>query len=116
MLKELLGAVEKPNGRPLLIVLVAISMVVVAPADHTLLTEPLQPALLALPIAVMFAYGLLWIWFSCVHNLNHRLQDNDIGSWGPILGCSVLAGCLLVSFNYLATHPQGLSLDRKSVV
>lgn len=101
MLKDLLSAAEKPNGWPLLIVLLAISLVVLAP-DRNLLVQPLQPALLALPIAVLISYGLLWGSFSLVRNLNGRLEDNDIASWEPMLGCTacrMLAGVVQLPFN-----------------
>jgi hypothetical protein len=32
-----------------------------------------------------------------------------MASWGPMIGCSILAFCLLVVFSYLSVHPQGVS-------
>ena len=108
MLKDILGVVEKVNTRPLLITFLALSMTTFLRAVN-LLAEPLSWYAVLLPFFVLLAYGLVWSWISFVHNLNAHLADSDITSWGPIIGCSLLAFCMLIAFSFLSSHPQGIS-------
>ena len=110
MLKEIFGVAEKANTRPLLIVFAALSLATLQEGAQ-LLKDPFQWSALMLPIAVFSAFGVVWGGFVVLHRLYAALPDNDIMSWGPVIGCSILAFCLLVSFQYLSTHPQGLSFE-----
>jgi len=107
MLKELLGVVEKTNTRPLLVTFFALSMAT-ASSNDTLLTNPFSWQLILLPFAVFLAYGLVWGWVYLIHSMNSTLADNGVASWGPMIGSTILAFCLLVTFSYLSSHPQGL--------
>lgn len=64
---------------------------------------------LLLPVAVAIAYVLVYLWGDLVVRLNAGLKQNDIASWGPLIGCVVLALCLQITFRYLATHPEGVT-------
>lgn len=108
MLTEILGVVEKTPPRPLLIVFIALAISTFN-RDGGLLANPFSAHALAIPILVSLAYAFVWGWVALVHRLNSSLADNDIASWGPLIGCSVLAFGILVTFKYLSTHPIGLS-------
>lgn len=110
MLAEILGAVEKTNTRPLLIAFVALSGMSLAGSE--LFHDPISWGfLLLLPVAVAVADVLVFLWGDGVTRLNAGLRENDIASWGPFIGCAVLALCLQITFRYLATHPEGLTFS-----
>lgn len=108
MIAEILGVVEKTNTRPLLISFVALSMAAGA-TSGTILIDPLSWQLMILPIAVFVSYVLIYGWVLLIHKMNSRLADNDIASWGPMIGSALLAFCVLQIFSYLSSHPQGLT-------
>jgi hypothetical protein len=110
MLKEILGVVEKTNTRPLLIVFVALALSTFDKKGGPL-ADPMSWKSLVLPVLVFISYTLVWMWIEFVHRLNDRLADNDIASWGPLVGCSVLAFCIVLTFWYLANHPDHISFS-----
>lgn len=110
MLTEVLGVVEKANTRPLLIAMTTLSLLVRA-TGGAILGDPFTWALVViLPLGVM-AYVLVIGWIYMIQGMNARLPENDMASWGPIIGSSLLAFCLLLTFSYVSSHPEGLSLS-----
>lgn len=110
MLAEILGVVEKTNTRPLLISFVALSFISVG-TKGKILADPFSLELLLLPASAFLAYGLIFGWIFIVQWLNSGLSDYDLGSWGPLIGSTILAFCLLMVFSYLATHPDGIGFS-----
>ncbi|GHD81828.1 hypothetical protein ACFSQE_07595 [Vogesella fluminis] len=108
MLTEILGVLEKTNTRPLLIALSTLSFMVRS-TDGAILADPFSWDLVALPILGLVAYATVFAWIYMIHRMNLRLSENDIASWGPIVGGSLLAFCLLVAASYFSKNPQGLS-------
>jgi hypothetical protein len=108
MLSEILGIVEKTNTRPLLLAVGALALSTVN-LETSLLTDPLSWRALALPILVVLAYLAVWLWQDLVFRLNSNLSDNDVASWGPLLGCTILAWCLAATLAYFARNPSGPS-------
>ncbi|MEW9899816.1 hypothetical protein ABWL39_14430, partial [Chitinivorax sp. PXF-14] len=97
MLGNILGVVEKTNTRPLLITFIALSFVTLLNGG-ALLKNPFSEQAFGIPVAILFAYCVVWYWSSLIHWLNASLSSNDIASFGPLVGCSILAFCLLVTF------------------
>jgi hypothetical protein len=110
MLTEILGVIEKTNTRPLLTAMITISLLIHI-TEGTILVDPFIPELILLPILGFFADALLYLWIYFIHLMNSRLQENDTASWGPLIGSSLLAFCLLLAFSYLSSHPKDLSLS-----
>jgi len=108
MLKDVLNVAEKADMRNLLTVFVSLALVTYD-KDVTLLENPFTWKLLLVPIVVFMAYTTTFAWRMGIHRLNSGLPENDLASWGPLVGCSLLAVAILFSFSYLATHPGGLS-------
>jgi hypothetical protein len=108
VLTELLGVVVKIKTQPLLVAFITLSAAVLA-TGGAILADPFSWQLLTIPFFGLFTTALVFGWFFFVHSLNSRLAENDIASWGPMIGSVLLTFCLLVAFSYLAAHPHGLS-------
>ncbi|SOZ10605.1 hypothetical protein [Cupriavidus taiwanensis] len=107
MLTELLGVVEKTNTRPLLIAFVALSLLSLSRGAN-LVANPLSWQTLALPVIVGLSYLLIWFWLALIDRMNSSLSDSDIASFGPLIGCTLLAFCFMLTFSYLAAHGKEL--------
>ncbi|WP_157632235.1 hypothetical protein [Variovorax sp. CF313] len=107
-LKEFLEVLNNVSTRPLLITFCALSMTTWFSND-ALRTPTISWDLLFLPILVFSAYVFVWGWMYLVLTLNSRLADNDLFSWGPVIGCTLLALCIRIAFSHLSSHPQGLT-------
>lgn len=110
MLAEILAVIEKANSRVLLFIFVGLFFYSFL-GDGEVIADPLSYNGLSLLIFIVWAYGLTGIWFELIEKMNDSLPENDMASWGPIVGGTILAFCLLVTFSYLARNPQGLTLS-----
>lgn len=111
MLKDILGVIEKTNTRPLLITFLGLTMCTFANGIDILAAPTSWETLVLIPFAIFFSYGLVFAWIFLVIDLNARLREGDLASWGPMIGCSILAYALLIVFAYLSSHPNGLSFS-----
>lgn len=108
-LKEAIDILDKVNTRPLLTAFGGLSL------SELLVNETAFPdalsweRMLLLAWCVFFAFALVWGWIYMVMQMNSNLKDNDIVSWGPMLGAILLAGCVRIAFSYLSVHPEGLT-------
>jgi len=57
-----------------------------------------------LPGLTLLAYAAIWLWLNIVHYLNSKLKPNDVASFGPLFGCSLLSICICLTLSYLSTH------------
>lgn len=109
MLKDILDALAKVKSRPLLVVFTALAM-------STFLTgggpvkDPFSAETFALPILVLIADVMVIAWVLFVRNLNSRLSEHDHANWGPVLGGTVLAFCISVTFWYVSNFPDPITL------
>jgi hypothetical protein len=99
---------EKPRSQPLLYVFLSISLLTLY-KDFDLLANPISWRLLLLPVSVLVSYLLVYWWKSLIWRINSRLSENDIGNWSPLIGCSILALCVLITFSSIANDPGILS-------
>jgi hypothetical protein len=109
MIKELLGVVERFDTRPLLVTFTALSFATYNRHGALLLVDPFNWYSLCLIFFIFAAYLSIYLWVLSIHNLNFGLKQNDILNWGLLIGCTILAFCILVIFSYLSSHPQGLT-------
>ena len=110
MLSEILGVIEKTNSRPFLITLITMSMMVKI-TSGAILVDPITWDIAILPIFGFISYSLVFGWIYMICHINSLLPENDLASWGPIIGSSLMALCLLIAFSYLSVHPQGLGFS-----
>ncbi|MBB3260373.1 putative membrane protein [Paraburkholderia bannensis] len=110
MLAEILGVIEKANSRVLLFIFVGLFFYCFL-GDGENIADPLSANGASLIILIVWAYGLTGMWIELVGKMNDSLPENDLASWGPIIGGTILAFCLLITFSYLAKNPQGLTLS-----
>lgn len=109
MVKDFLDALGKVKSRPLLIVFAALAMSTFAP-DGGPLKNPFSASAIVLPFLVMLSYVLIISWVLFINGLNSRLADNDLASWGPMIGGSFLSFCLCVILWYVSHVPDPMSL------
>lgn len=110
MLKEMLGVVEKTNTYPLLVSFTALSLACIYNSGE-LLRNPYSSHLLIMIPAVLCAYILIWGWKQIIRNMDAGLSLSDIVHHGPMVGCAILSCCLIITFSYLSSHSEGLSLS-----
>lgn len=110
MLTEILGVLEKTNTRPVLTAFVILSLMIKA-TDGGLMSNPVSWEMALLLVFGPMAYAMVFYWIIGVTRLNSSLPENDVVSYGPMLGSSLLAVCLIFAFSYLANHPEGLSFS-----
>lgn len=109
MFKEILDALGKIRSRSLTIVFIALAISTFAENGGPI-ANPFSMISMVLPFLVFFASLLLICWVDLIHRFNSRLADHDQASWGPMLGGSLLAFCLSVTFWYVSNVPEPLSL------
>jgi hypothetical protein len=108
-LKEALDILDKVDTRPLLTAFGGLSLCEVL-TSWASFSDPLSSGqMLLLGGCVVVAFALVWIWIKLVMDMNVKLREGDIVSWGPMLGAILLAGCVRIAFSYLSSHPQGLT-------
>jgi hypothetical protein len=96
MIKELLGVVERFDTRPLLVTFTALSFATYNRHGALLLVDPFNWYSLCLIFFIFAAYLSIYLWVLSIHNLNFGLKQNDILNWGLLIGCTILAFCILV--------------------
>lgn len=110
MIKEILGAIEKVNSGPLLVTFLGLSL-----ASFCGIYRPFEGVIsaqtLGLAALVFVAFLLLIGWVTLVVHLDVGLEDEDPVRPGALIGCILLAFSILITFFYLASHPQGLALS-----
>ncbi|MHC8379224.1 hypothetical protein ACYZT3_25480 [Pseudomonas sp. MDT1-16] len=109
MFKEILDALGKIGSRSLTSVFIALAISTFAENGGPI-ADPFSKISLVLPFLVFFSSLLLVCWVDLIHRFNSRLADHDQASWGPLLGGSLLAFCLTVTFWYVSNVPEPLSL------
>lgn len=110
MLTELLGVIEKTNSRPFLVSFVTLSLATEV-TNGSILADPFSWQLAVLVVLGFCSYALVFGWIYAIVRMNFALKEGDIANWGPIIGSILLAIGLLITFSYLASHPQGLSFS-----
>ena len=110
MLAEILGIIEKANSRVLLFIFIGLFFYSFL-GDDEIVVNPLSSNSAALIIFIPLGYFLTGVWIELVERMNESLPENDMASWGPIIGGIVLAFCFLVTFSYLANTPKELTLS-----
>ncbi|MFJ3119595.1 hypothetical protein ACIPI6_23975 [Pseudomonas protegens] len=109
MFKDILEVFGKVKSRPLLVVFGALAMSTFL-AGGGPIVDPFSAESFALPVFVFFADVMVIAWILFVQNINGRLSENDHANWGRVLGGTILAFCLCVTFWYVSNFPDPISL------
>ncbi|QVW21929.1 hypothetical protein KJF94_18805 [Pseudomonas hormoni] len=109
VIKDLLDALGKIKSRHLLIVFAALSISTFAPGGGPI-ANPFSAISFMLPFLVIAAYVIVISWVLFVHQLNSGLADHDLASWGPVIGGTLLAFCLSVTFWYVSNVPDPINV------
>lgn len=110
MFKEVMEWFLKIRSRPLLVVLMAVSIsTVLLPINP--LDDPFTLNSLLIPTFVLMAHIIVICWIAFIARLNSALSAHDSGDWGILIGGSGLAFCLCVTFWYAAHNADPLRLE-----
>lgn len=102
MLSEIFSFLEKANTRIFLFIFLGLSMYTLY-GDGDSIVNPLSFNSLSLIIIIPFSFLLVALWVEMIDNLNIRLSENDMMSWGPVIGGIILAFSILTTLSYLST-------------
>lgn len=102
MLSEIFSFLEKANTRIFLFIFLGLSMYTFY-GDGDSIVNPLSVESLGLILFIPFSFLLVALWVEMIDGLNVRLPENDMMSWGPVIGGIILAFCILTSLSYLST-------------
>lgn len=102
MLSEIFSFLEKANTRIFLFIFLGLSMYTFY-GDGDSIVDPLSVESLGLILFIPFSFLLVALWVEMIDGLNVRLPENDMMSWGPVIGGIILAFCILTSLSYLST-------------
>lgn len=110
MLDQALSAIKTINTKPALVIFLSLSLLNLN-GEGGVVAAPFSTWAIGLPFSVMTAVILVFLWGELVLRLDGRVHPSSIETWGPMLGCTLLAFAVAVAFNYLGSHPDGLKLD-----
>lgn len=102
MLSEIFSFLEKANTRIFLFIFLGLSMYTLY-GDGDSIVDPLSINSLSLIIIIPFSFLLVALWVEMIDNFNVRLSENDMMSWGPVIGGIILAFSILTTLSYLST-------------
>jgi len=102
MLSEIFSFLEKANTRIFLFIFLGLSMYTFY-GDGDSIVNPLSVESLGLILFIPFSFLLVALWVEMIDGLNVRLPEDDMMSWGPVIGGIILAFCILTSLSYLST-------------
>lgn len=109
MLKDFLDALGKIKSRPLLIVFAVLAMSTFDPSGGPI-KDPFSASSLFLPFLTAFSFVLVVSWSMLIRRLNSSLSDYDSANWGVLLGGTILAFCLCVTFWYVSNNSDAINL------
>lgn len=102
MLSEIFSFLEKANTRIFLFIFLGLSMYTLY-GDGDSIIDPLSINSLSLIIIIPFSFLLVALWVEMIDNFNVRLSENDMMSWGPVIGGIILAFSILTTLSFLST-------------
>jgi hypothetical protein len=110
MLSEIFSFLEKANTRTFLFIFLGLSIYTLY-GDGDSIVDPLSINSLSLIIIIPFSFLLVALWVEMIDNFNVRLSESDMMSWGPVIGGTILAFCILTTLSYLSTTSTGLTFS-----
>lgn len=110
MLDQALSAIKTINAKPALVIFLSLSLLNLD-GKGGVIASPFSTLAIFLPFAVMAAVVLVFLWGEFVLRLDGSVHPGSIETWGPMFGCTFIAFAIAIAFNYLATHPDGLTFD-----
>ncbi len=113
MISEVFKTIRGIRPFFLLVIFFTLSMAVYD-EGIALLTEPVTPWALLIPVMAMLSYGLAWAWVFLIIRASVLLPKEDLGNFGYLIACSVMVFALLVTFSYIGNYHGDIGLSTLS--